>query len=169
MTIGARTRFGAHQLVDLQSEPRARAIAKPADARRQSLERDALARHADPATECGIIRKHVERCLIGYANVVWITRECCPAERSLAFAEQRPHIFRHEARNVKRVFYTSVLRLRANVVAVVERHRATRFQREHRFHVSCHRLHRSLDVRARHRAHASASLQQASCRRGRSR
>src|SRR5688572_2823481 len=102
----------AYELVNLQSEPCARAIAKPADARGQSLERDTLARHANPATESGIIRKHVEHCLVGYTNVVWITRECCPAERPLAFAEQRPHIFRHEAGNVKRVFYTRVHCLR---------------------------------------------------------
>src|SRR5215203_228430 len=107
----------AYELVDLQSKPCARAVAKPADARGQSLKRDAFARHADPATECGIIRKHVERCFIGHMNVCWITGECCPAERSFAFAEQRPHIFRHEARNVKRVFYAGVHRLRADVVS----------------------------------------------------
>src|SRR5687767_1746930 len=136
----------AYQFVDLESKLCACAIAKPAYTRRQSLECDALARHTYPATECGIIRKHVERCLIGDTNVVWITRECCPAEGSFTLAEQRPDIFRHEAGNVKRVFYAGVHRLRANVVAVVERHRTTCLQYEHRFHVSCHRLHRSLDV-----------------------
>src|SRR6185503_4121352 len=139
----------AYELVDLESESCTRTVAKPADARRQSLERDALARHMYPATECGIIRKHVERCLIGYVNVFWITRKGCPAERPLAFAEQRPHIFRHEAGNVKRVFHAALLRLCANVVAVVEGHRTARFHREHRFHVSCHRLHRLLDIGVR--------------------
>ena len=63
---------------------------------------------------------------IGHANVVGISRECSPAERSLALTEQRTHIFRHEARNVKRVFHARALRLRTNVVAVVEGHRAAR-------------------------------------------
>src|SRR6188508_1481027 len=139
----------AYELVNLESESCTRAVAKPADARGQSLERDALARHMYPTTECGIIRKHVEHCLIGDVNVFWITRKGCPAERPFALAEQRPHIFRHEAGNVKRVFHAGVLRLCANVVAVVEGHRTACFQCEHRLHVSCHRLHRLLDIRVR--------------------
>ena len=73
MTIGAEIAPARTSSLIRQSKPRAVAVAEPADPRRQSLERHALARHADPATQCRIIRKHLERRVIGHANVVGIS------------------------------------------------------------------------------------------------
>ena len=117
---------GAHELVHLQPEARAISVSEPTDARGQPLERDTLARHADPSHQRRIIPKHVKRESIGHMNVVGISGERGPAERTFALTEQRSHIFRHEARNVKRVLDARALRLRSDVVAVVERrpHRA---------------------------------------------
>src|SRR5206468_12392726 len=108
-----------YQLVDLQPEPRALAKAEPEDARGQSLERDALARHRDPPAKRFVLMEHLERCLVGDADVLRIPRERRPPERSTALAEERPHIFRHEARNAKRIRHASGPGLRANVVPVV--------------------------------------------------
>src|SRR5688500_1580478 len=94
----------AHQLVDLQSKPRALSVAEPADACRQSLKRNSIARHVYPAAQRVVISKHLERCFVGHAYVFGISGERGPAKRSLALTEERTHIFRHEARNVKRIF-----------------------------------------------------------------
>ena len=86
-----------------QAEPRALAVAEPADARRQPLERDALAREVDPADQRLVVPEHLERGVVGDADVFGIARERDPAERSLAFAEQRPDVLGHEAGNLERV------------------------------------------------------------------
>src|SRR5215510_11461345 len=114
-------RAATYQLVDLQPEPRALAVAEPEDTRGQSLEGDALARHRNPSAQRFVVAEHLERSLVGDADVLWIARERGPAKRSAALAEERPHIFRHEARNVKRIRHASGPGLRANIVPVVER------------------------------------------------
>ena len=43
----------AHHLVEGETEAVALAEADPADARRQALEVDALARHVEPVVQCG--------------------------------------------------------------------------------------------------------------------
>ena len=58
-----------------------------------------------------------------------------PAERPAAFAEQRANVFRHEAGNLEGILDARLLGLRANVVAVVERHRAPALQRQHGLNV----------------------------------
>ena len=77
-----------------------------------------------------IVGKHLARCGIGHCDVVGISGERDPAERTFALTEQRSHIFRHEAGNVKRVLHACTLRLHADVVAVVERDCTTLSQRE---------------------------------------
>src|ERR1044072_315734 len=86
----------AHQLVEAQPEARAFAIAKPQDPRRQSLERDALARQCDPARQRRIVAEHLERRFVGDADVLRIARQRGPAERALALAEQRADVLGNE-------------------------------------------------------------------------
>ena len=114
----------AHQLVEPQPEARALAVAEPEDARRQSLERDALLRQPDPAAQRRVVGEHLERGLVGGGDVGRIARQRRPAERALALAEERPHVLGHEPRNVEGVGDAGALRLGADVVAVVEHHRA---------------------------------------------
>ena len=65
ITIGAFTLPVAHQLVEHQPRLGALAVAEPADARRQALERDALARQADPALQRRVVREQLEDRLVG--------------------------------------------------------------------------------------------------------
>ena len=51
----------ADELVERQAEPRALAVAEPEDARRQALERDALARQPNPAAQRLVVGEHLER------------------------------------------------------------------------------------------------------------
>ena len=53
MTIGALTSPVRHHLVEREPEPVALAEAEPADARRQALEGDALARQSSQRCRCG--------------------------------------------------------------------------------------------------------------------
>src|SRR5208337_4614435 len=78
-----------YQVVERQAELRALAITEPADAARQSLELDPLAREIDPATEDFVLGKHLQHQIVGSVNVGGIARKRGPAERSAPFAEQR--------------------------------------------------------------------------------
>ncbi len=139
----------AHELVDAEPEPRALAVAEPQDPRGQSLEGHALLREVNPAHQRVVVSEHLERGLVGHADVVRIAGERGPAERSLAFAEEGPDVFGHEAGDIERVRDAGQLRLRADVVAVVEDDAAALFEREHRAHVLGHRRHRPRDVGVR--------------------
>ena len=92
------------QIVDRQAEARALAVAEPEDARRQSLERDALARQPDPAAE-RLRRRRTSRAPASSVacDVGRIAGQRRPAERALALAEQRADVLGHEAGNVERV------------------------------------------------------------------
>src|SRR6516225_7664015 len=59
-----------HGIVEREARSRALAVAEPADARRQALERDALARHADPARERSVAREELEDDAIGDRDVL---------------------------------------------------------------------------------------------------
>ena len=65
-----------------------------------------------------------------------------PPEGPLPLAEQRADVRRHETRDLERVVDARVQRLAAQVVAVVERHRALAAELEHRAAVNGHRVHR---------------------------
>ena len=81
-------------------------------------------RHRDPARQRLVVREHLERQAVGAVDVLGIAGERHPAERPAAFAEQRPDVLGHEARDVVRALHARLLRLRADVVAVIERHGA---------------------------------------------
>ena len=70
-----------------------------------------------------IVLEDLERELVGRVDVGRIARERRPAERALALAEERPDVFGHEAGDIERVRDAAVLRLGADVVAVVEHDR----------------------------------------------
>jgi hypothetical protein len=110
------------------------------------LKGDALARQADPAHQRLVVREHLERRLVGDADVLRIAGERRPSERPLALAEQRPDVLGHEARDVERVGHAGLTRLRADVVAVVEGNRAPVLEHQHGAHVRGHRRHGSRDV-----------------------
>ena len=68
-------------------------------------------------------------------QVVRVTREHHPPERSLAFAEQRADVLGHESRNLECVGDAGVTGLGTDVVAVVEGDRSATLEREHRLHM----------------------------------
>src|SRR4029078_322217 len=100
------------------------AVTQPADARRQSLEVNAFARETQPALQRAIVGQQPEREIVSLADVFRVTRQRNPSKRSLAFAEQRANVLRHESRDLTSVFATGIETLLANVVAVVKRPRA---------------------------------------------
>ena len=96
------------------------AVAEPADARRQTLERDAFAGEANPALERDVGGKQALDDLVRRRDVLRITGERDPAERALAFAEQRADVLGHETLEAERVLEPGLEREAAQVVAVVE-------------------------------------------------
>ena len=124
------------------------AEAQPADARRQSLERDALAGHVEPAVQVRVVGEELAHLPVGPADVLRVARERDPAERPLPFAEQRADVRGHESGERERVRHAFVLRHLADVVAVVERRHALAVERQHRLDVHRGRaLGRAREVR----------------------
>ena len=120
ITIGALS--SPRATISLKARPRRCALAEadPADARRQALERDALARHVEPVVQVRVVGDQLLHLGVGAVDVLRIARERRPAERADAAAEQRADIGRHEAREIEGVLHALVLRHLADVVAVVE-------------------------------------------------
>src|SRR5262249_22782352 len=125
----------ANHLVQRHSEFGAGAVTEPADARRQPLKLDSLARKLQPPVEYGVVRKKLLRQIVRFADVFWIARQRHPAERPSSLAKERSNVFGHEAGNFERVFDAHLFRLRANVIAVIESHGAHSLQIEHRANV----------------------------------
>ncbi len=80
---------GAHHLVDPQPRLRPLAVAQPADAGRQALERDLLLGQAQPSVERRVLREELGQGRIGLQDVVRVARKRRPAERALPLAEER--------------------------------------------------------------------------------
>ncbi len=116
------------------------AVAEPADARGQSLERHALPREADPAGQSLVVAEEVQHRAVGGGDVRRLTRQRGPAERALALAEQRPDVGGHEPGIVERALVAAEFRLTAQRVAVVEHLRARVEEPDHRLDVLGHRL-----------------------------
>ena len=76
-----------HHLVEGEAETVALAETDPADARRQSLEGDALARHVEPAMEVRVVWDQLLHALVGAVNVLGIAAQRSPAERADPAAE----------------------------------------------------------------------------------
>ena len=67
-----------------------------------------------------------------------VARERHPAERSLAFAEQRADVCRHKARKLKGICHAVVEGLLAQVVAIVKHFGSGALKGEHGFHMLRH-------------------------------
>src|SRR5215813_10723757 len=59
-----------YEIVDRLAHLSTLAVTEPADARRQSLKVNAVARQTQPAIQRAIVRKHLEREIVGLANIV---------------------------------------------------------------------------------------------------
>ena len=79
-----------------------------------------------------LVREQFENRLVGGVNVGRVAAQSRPAERSRTLAEQRPDVLRYEARNVEGVLDAGLLRLRPDVVSVIERHGPGLSHVEHR-------------------------------------
>src|SRR5215212_5865521 len=103
-----------HEIVDRLAHLSPFTITEPADARGQSLKVNSIARETQPAIQCAIIGKHLQRKIVSIANVLRIAGQRHPAKRSFAFAEKRANVFRHKARYLKRIRTTSIESLLTN-------------------------------------------------------
>ena len=129
-----------HHLVEGQTRDVALAQAQPADACGQALEGDALARHVEPAVHVFVLGEQFLDLGVGLADVFRVTRQRHPAERALAFAEQRADVGGHKAGEVERVLHAFVKRHLADVVAVVHHRDAHVLEVEHGLHMHGARL-----------------------------
>src|SRR5208283_1732005 len=105
--------------------------AKPADPRGQPLEMDAFLSQPNPARQRLVMWEQIERQLVSNGDVGRVAGESGPTERPASFAEQRPDVLGNEAGDLVCVLHSRLLRLGADVVAVIEGHRAKPLQREH--------------------------------------
>ena len=125
----------AHHGVEGQAGQVALAQADPADACRQALEADALARHIEPAVQVCVIGEKLFHLGVGLADVLRVAAERHPAEWPDAAAEQRTHIGGYKAGVVKGVGHPKIFRHLAQVVAVVDRGDAHGMKVEHGTHM----------------------------------
>src|SRR4029077_7499535 len=137
---------GLHHLVETQADLRALAVAKPADAGRQALELDALARQPQPAMEVLVIGKRLHDGAIGAIDVLWVAAQRDPAKWALSLAEQRPDVGRYEARDIEGVGDARLERETAQVVAVIEGLDALPLEAEHGPDMLAHRMLHHLQV-----------------------
>ena len=141
---------GTHHFVKRQTELGAQTQAHPADARGQTLEADAFARHVEPAVQGGIVGNQFFHFGIGFVDVFGVARQSHPAERADAAAEQRADVGGHEAGEIESVGHAFFFRHLADVVAVIEGGHAHFLEIEHGLHVYGHRFfggfHRAFGV-----------------------
>jgi hypothetical protein len=69
-----------------------------------------LLRHRDPALQVRVVREEREHQFVGARDVGGIPGERRPAERPLAFAEERADVLGDEARDRERVLEAGVKR-----------------------------------------------------------
>ena len=100
-TIGADISPRRDEIVERDAELRALALAQPADARRQPLKCDPLARQRDPAAQMLVVRKQLEHQVVGARDVLRIAGQRHPAKRSLPLAEERPDVLGNESRECR--------------------------------------------------------------------
>src|SRR5437660_1402649 len=106
-----------HHVVEFEPQPRALAVAQPANPRRQALKLHARPRQLDPAGERLVPRKRLEHRLVRAVNILRVARQSHPAKRTLPLAEEWPDVLRHKAGNAEGVLDPGVVRLRPDVVA----------------------------------------------------
>ena len=129
---------GTHHFVKRQTELGAQTQAHPADARGQTLEANAFARHVEPAVQGGIVGDQFFYFGIGFVDVFGVARQSYPAERADAAAEQRADVGGHEAGEIESVGHAFFFRHLADVVAVIEGGHAHCLEIEHGLYVYGH-------------------------------
>src|SRR4030095_381775 len=134
-----------HQFVHRHAEFGALSVTEPANPRGQSLIMNSLLREFHPARERFVFGKQFESEFVSARDILRFATQPEPAKRTTSFAEERTNVFWNETWNIERVLHAGFLRLRANIVAVIKCDRALLLQREHRFDMRRHRLHRTLD------------------------
>src|SRR5262245_33008463 len=90
-----------------------------------------LTGQTQPSTKIVIVGKFLPRCRIGACDVVSVARKRHPAKRTLALAEQRSDVLGDESGNLERIAHARLLRLRPQIVAVVESDCSLALEREH--------------------------------------
>src|SRR5579864_8117416 len=97
-----------HHLIEGETETVPVAESHPADARRQALKLDALARHVQPVMQMAVLGQELAHPGVRAVDVLGIARECCPAERAHPAAEEWPDISRHEPGESERLLQALV-------------------------------------------------------------
>src|SRR5690606_39644715 len=108
-----------HQAVELQPGAVALPVPQPADARRQSLDGEALDAVFQPAPQTGVVAEELEHGAVGAGDVGRVARQCDPAERSASLAALVAYEGGHEARVGERVGEAALARERPRAVAVI--------------------------------------------------
>ena len=93
-----RDAAAADELVDREARFGAVAVAQPADARRQALERDLVGCHLEPPLQERVVGEQALQLAIDRRDVGGVAGKHRPPERTDAAAEERPNIGRDEAR-----------------------------------------------------------------------
>lgn len=137
MAIGELS--GGDHLVEPQARPVPFAVAEPADAGRQPLERHRASGQREPSGEMLVLGEQFEHGPIGGRDVRGIARQRDPPERSAALLEQRTEVRRDEAGKRERPVEAALAGLVADRVAVVEHLGAAIEEPDHGFHMPGHR------------------------------
>src|SRR5262245_1348292 len=105
----------------VESEAQTVAVAKahPADARRQTLEGNALARHIEPVVQVVVVGHQLLHLRVGTIDVLRVTRERTPAEGADSLAKKRTNIGVDKAWEGKGVLKPFLQCHLADVVSVV--------------------------------------------------
>src|SRR5579883_2901937 len=133
----------ADKLIDRHTKFCPLPVAKPADARRQALEADALLREFNPAVQTCIFREQFKNKPVCADNVLRVTGECDPAKWAFSLAEKWTNVFGHKSRNFIGIFYTCDPGLGTQVVAVIKGNCTSPFQFQHRLYMLGHGAHRT--------------------------
>ena len=128
------------ELVECEPCLVALAVAEPADASRQALERDALLRHGDPTAQVVVLGEEFEDRAVGAVDVLGITGERDPAEWALALAEQRADVCGDEPGEREGAVVAALACLVADRISVIEDLGAGVHEPDHRLDMLRHRL-----------------------------
>ena len=136
----------ADEVVDRLAELRTLAVAQPAHASGEPLERNPLLGEADPTYERLVVREELPHEPVRAPDVCRLARQRDPAERPAPFGEERADVLGNESRIAEGIGEAGLLRLAAQVVAVVDGDRAVTLELDDRLAVSRDRSPRATDV-----------------------
>src|SRR5580658_3488546 len=111
----------ADHFVEGEAGTIALAQSQPANARGQSLKRDPLPSHIEPAVNFAILREQLLDLRVGFVDVLRIARKRDPPEGSFAFAKERTDAGGHESGKIESVLDAVFERHLPDVVAVIKR------------------------------------------------